>query len=68
MSSTSQVLTESDPVTRLEDLEKELADLQDKIDDLENRSRRNNLCFAGSASRFEICPLLATCILQLHRS
>ena len=47
MSSTSQVPSESDPVKRLEDLENDFADLQDKIDDLENRSRRNNLCFEG---------------------
>ena len=47
MSSTSQVPSESDPVTRLGDLENDFADLQDKIDDLENRSRRNNLCFEG---------------------
>ena len=47
MSSTSQVPSESDPVKRLEDLENDFADLQDKFDDLENRSRRNNLCFEG---------------------
>ena len=47
VSSTSQVPSKSDPVKRLEDLENDFADLQDKIDDLESRSRRNNLCFEG---------------------
>lgn len=37
MSSTSQVPSQSDPLTRLEDLKNDLSDLQDKINDLKNR-------------------------------
>ena len=38
MCSTSQVPSESDRVARLDDLENDFVDLQDKIDDLENRT------------------------------
>ncbi|KAJ1105386.1 hypothetical protein NDU88_002792 [Pleurodeles waltl] len=43
-SSSDQALENVDRTTRIEKLEKNYDLLQDMMDDLENRSRRNNMC------------------------